>query len=102
MAISRDLWYNRFGPASILCGTTWANFALSVIVHRTLRALSTIYPQHTTLETARTTLIMSGRTAAQVAGITALTAVTGLLGYAIYFDYQRRNNPEFRKGISGL
>jgi len=44
---------------------------------------------------------MSGRTVAQVAGITALTAVTGLLGYAIYFDYQRRNNPEFRKGISG-
>jgi import receptor subunit TOM20 len=43
---------------------------------------------------------MSGRTVAQVAGITALTAVTGLLGYAIYFDYQRRNNPEFRKGIS--
>ncbi|EDO17103.1 hypothetical protein Kpol_1025p23 [Vanderwaltozyma polyspora DSM 70294] len=28
----------------------------------------------------------------------ALTALS-LTGYAIYFDYQRRNNPEFRKGL---
>ncbi|ORY32130.1 mitochondrial outer membrane translocase complex, subunit Tom20 domain-containing protein [Naematelia encephala] len=42
---------------------------------------------------------MSARTASQVAVITAAAALTGLVGYAFYFDYQRRNNPDFRKGL---
>jgi import receptor subunit TOM20 len=42
---------------------------------------------------------MSARSATQIALLTAATAVTGLVGYAVYFDYMRRNNPEFRKNI---
>lgn len=38
--------------------------------------------------------------AGQIALITAGAAVTGVLGYALYFDYMRRNSPEFRKGLS--
>jgi import receptor subunit TOM20 len=37
--------------------------------------------------------------AGQVALITAGAAVTGVLGYALYFDYMRRNSPAFRKGL---
>ncbi|KAK1927382.1 MAS20 protein import receptor-domain-containing protein [Papiliotrema laurentii] len=39
------------------------------------------------------------RSAASVAAWTAGTALVGLLGYAVYFDYQRRNNPDFRKSL---
>lgn len=38
--------------------------------------------------------------ASQIALISAGAAVTGVLGYAVYFDYMRRNSPEFRKGLS--
>lgn len=34
-----------------------------------------------------------------IVSISVGTAVTGLLAYAIYFDYQRRNNPEFRRAL---
>lgn len=34
-----------------------------------------------------------------IVSITVGTAVTGFLAYAVYFDYQRRNNPEFRKAL---
>ncbi|KAL1413487.1 mitochondrial import receptor subunit tom20 [Vanrija albida] len=37
--------------------------------------------------------------AGQIALITAGTAAAGLLGYVVYFDYMRRNSPEFRKGL---
>lgn len=39
------------------------------------------------------------RTAGQIALITAGTLATGALGYAIYFDYMRRNSPEFRRSL---
>lgn len=41
---------------------------------------------------------MSARnpTALTVAGITILT---GLLAYAVYFDYKRRNDADFRKKL---
>ncbi len=42
---------------------------------------------------------MSARTAGQIALITAGAAVTGFIGYAFYFDYQRRHNPAFRKNL---
>jgi import receptor subunit TOM20 len=42
---------------------------------------------------------MSARSATQIVLLTAATAVTGLVGYAVYFDYMRRNNPDFRKSI---
>jgi import receptor subunit TOM20 len=42
---------------------------------------------------------MSARSATQIVLLTAATAVTGLVGYAVYFDYMRRNNPDFRKNI---
>ncbi|ORX38243.1 mitochondrial outer membrane translocase complex, subunit Tom20 domain-containing protein [Kockovaella imperatae] len=42
---------------------------------------------------------MASRTPAQVALITTGAILTGLVGYAVYFDYQRRHNPEFRKSI---
>ncbi|WVR09384.1 hypothetical protein IAU60_006451 [Kwoniella sp. DSM 27419] len=35
----------------------------------------------------------------RIAGTTAAVALTGLVGYAVYFDYMRRNSPEFRKGL---
>ncbi|WRT68678.1 uncharacterized protein IL334_005657 [Kwoniella shivajii] len=35
----------------------------------------------------------------RIAGATAAVALTGFLGYAVYFDYMRRNSPEFRKGL---
>jgi import receptor subunit TOM20 len=31
--------------------------------------------------------------------VTFFTAAAGALGYCIYFDYQRRHNPQFRKSI---
>lgn len=37
--------------------------------------------------------------AGQVALITAGAAVTSVVGYALYFDYMRRNSPTFRKGL---
>ena len=39
------------------------------------------------------------RPSAAVAAI-AGTAVTGFLAYAVYFDYKRRNDPEFRKTLN--
>ena len=44
-------------------------------------------------------LIMSNRPA-QIALITVGTLLAGAAGYAVYFDYMRRNSPEFRKGLS--
>ena len=43
---------------------------------------------------------MANRSTAQVALLTTGALLTGALGYALYFDYQRRHNPEFRKSIS--
>ena len=40
------------------------------------------------------------RSAGQIAAITAATALTGIVGYAVYFDYMRRNSADFRKGLS--
>ncbi|KAL7422603.1 mitochondrial import receptor subunit tom20 [Cryptotrichosporon argae] len=37
--------------------------------------------------------------AAQVSLVATATAVTGVLGYAVYFDYKRRNDATFRKAI---
>ncbi|KXJ92261.1 mitochondrial outer membrane translocase complex, subunit Tom20 domain-containing protein [Microdochium bolleyi] len=37
--------------------------------------------------------------ASTVATISVATAVTGVFAYAVYFDYQRRANPEFRKNL---
>ncbi|KAI8956228.1 hypothetical protein F4801DRAFT_6178 [Xylaria longipes] len=34
-----------------------------------------------------------------IATISAATAVTGLLAYALYFDHQRRADPDFRKNL---
>ncbi|KAI1133633.1 mitochondrial import receptor subunit tom-20 [Nemania abortiva] len=34
-----------------------------------------------------------------IATISVATAATGLLAYAVYFDYQRRKNPDFRKTL---
>ncbi|KAI4869577.1 mitochondrial import receptor subunit tom-20 [Hypoxylon rubiginosum] len=34
-----------------------------------------------------------------VLSITAVTAATGLLAYVIYFDYQRRADPDFRRNL---
>jgi len=34
-----------------------------------------------------------------IAAISAGTIVTGLLAYAAYFDYKRRNDPGFRKQL---
>lgn len=34
-----------------------------------------------------------------VVAATVGTAVTGFLAYAVYFDYKRRNDPEFRKQL---
>ncbi|KAI0811633.1 mitochondrial import receptor subunit tom-20 [Xylaria sp. FL0064] len=34
-----------------------------------------------------------------IATISVATAATGLLAYAVYFDYQRRANPNFRKNL---
>ncbi|KAG0676965.1 hypothetical protein C6P40_001039 [Pichia californica] len=36
---------------------------------------------------------------ANAVSVTFLTAAAGALGYCVYFDYQRRNNVEFRKSI---
>lgn len=36
---------------------------------------------------------------ANPASITFLSLAAGALGYCLYFDYQRRNNAEFRKSI---
>ncbi|OCF38395.1 hypothetical protein I317_07838 [Kwoniella heveanensis CBS 569] len=35
----------------------------------------------------------------RIAGTTAAVALTGLVGYAVYFDYMRRHSAEFRKGL---
>jgi mitochondrial import receptor subunit TOM20 len=37
---------------------------------------------------------------ALVGGITAAAATVGVVGYAVYFDYKRRNDPEFRRELS--
>ncbi|KAK4683560.1 hypothetical protein P7C73_g6684, partial [Tremellales sp. Uapishka_1] len=37
--------------------------------------------------------------AGRIALISTATVVTGLVGYAVYFDYMRRNNSSFRKGL---
>jgi hypothetical protein len=42
---------------------------------------------------------MSNRSA-QIALVTVGTLLAGAAGYAVYFDYMRRNSPEFRKGLS--
>ncbi|WVQ81828.1 hypothetical protein IAT38_003955 [Cryptococcus sp. DSM 104549] len=42
---------------------------------------------------------MSTSAPVRIAGLTAAVAVTGLLGYAVYFDYMRRNSTEFRRGL---
>lgn len=34
-----------------------------------------------------------------IVGITASTVVTGLIAYALYFDYRRRTDPEFRRQL---
>lgn len=34
-----------------------------------------------------------------VVGAVATTAAVGLVGYAAWFDYERRHNPEFRKKL---
>ncbi|KIW11822.1 hypothetical protein PV08_09095 [Exophiala spinifera] len=34
-----------------------------------------------------------------IVSISVGTAVTGLIAYAAYFDYKRRNDPEFRKAL---
>lgn len=36
---------------------------------------------------------------ANPASVTFLTLAAGALGYCLYFDYQRRHNPDFRKSI---
>jgi hypothetical protein len=33
-------------------------------------------------------------------GTLAATSALGLFGYAAYFDYRRRNDPEFRRQLS--
>jgi import receptor subunit TOM20 len=35
----------------------------------------------------------------RIATVVAATAAVAAGSYALYFDYQRRNNPEFRKQI---
>ncbi|CAR24239.1 Mitochondrial import receptor subunit TOM20 [Lachancea thermotolerans] len=36
---------------------------------------------------------------ARILAVTGLTATVAIAGYAAYFDYQRRNNPDFRKSL---
>ncbi|MCJ1441583.1 MAG: hypothetical protein MMC23_002072 [Stictis urceolatum] len=42
---------------------------------------------------------MSSTRLSTVVAATVGTAVTGFLAYAIYFDYKRRTDPEFRKSL---
>lgn len=35
-----------------------------------------------------------------VVGATAAIAASALVGYAVYFDYKRRHDPEFRRALS--
>jgi len=42
---------------------------------------------------------MSARSATTIASITLGAAAVAGIGYCFYFDHQRRNNPEFRKGL---
>jgi import receptor subunit TOM20 len=35
-----------------------------------------------------------------VVGATAAIAASALVGYAVYFDYKRRHDPEFRRTLS--
>lgn len=37
--------------------------------------------------------------ASTVASVTGITLLTGFLGYAVYFDYKRRNDPTFRSRL---
>jgi import receptor subunit TOM20 len=41
----------------------------------------------------------SGLRPATIIGITASTILTGVIAYAVYFDYKRRNDAEFRKAL---
>lgn len=41
------------------------------------------------------------KTSLVLASVGAVAAV-GVVGYAAYFDYRRRNDPEFRKDLSML
>lgn len=43
---------------------------------------------------------MTSRSPATIALYTTGAILTGLVGYAVYFDYMRRNSPEFRKNLS--
>lgn len=38
--------------------------------------------------------------AGKIALLTVGAITAGALGYAVYFDYMRRNSAEFRKGLS--
>lgn len=42
---------------------------------------------------------MSKLTPGKVIGAVAATAAVGLAGYALWFDYERRHNPEFRRRL---
>jgi import receptor subunit TOM20 len=37
--------------------------------------------------------------ASQIATITAASLLTAGIGYAVYFDYKRQNDPQFRKQL---
>lgn len=39
------------------------------------------------------------QTAGRIALLTAGAVATGFVGYAIYFDYMRRNSPDFRRSL---
>lgn len=37
--------------------------------------------------------------ASTVVSVTTATLITGFVGYAVYFDYKRRNDPAFRSQL---
>jgi import receptor subunit TOM20 len=43
---------------------------------------------------------MSGSGSSMYLTVAAVTAAVGLATYAVYFDYKRRNDVEFRKKLS--
>lgn len=48
---------------------------------------------------SKTLPTMASISPVKVAGTVAAVAVSGFLGYAVYFDYMRRHSPEFRKSL---
>jgi len=51
---------------------------------------------------SNSTSIMDNRSSTTYLTVAAVTVAAGLAAYAVYFDYKRRNDVEFRKQLSKL